>query len=315
MACGAVPAWLSQAELGLYAGEARAAAEVALRCGAAMRSTLAVAHAATLKDGEGGGIDPVTQTDRDNEALVALELSARFPGYALVGEEAASAAGHIPSIDPATPTWVVDPIDGTQNFVHSLPLSCVSIGLAVNAKPVLGVVYDPYREELFVGVAELAADSGAPGATGFRAAYLNGVPIRADASVTTLDKAIVGTDAGYERSPQGIARLAGAHAALLSQNVFALRILGSTVLSVAYLACGRANGFYSGLAKRDCPKPWDWCAAAALGEASGVAFRRFDADTGFDFQAPSGLCCACSNELADTLEATLREVTGGKPMP
>jgi len=284
-----------------YTAEVQTAVSLALSCGAAMVTTSASARSATLKDGDDGGIDPVTQTDVANEQLVTAVLRERYPSHAVVGEESSSVEGRIPEIDPGTPTWVVDPVDGTQNFVHALPLSCVSIGLCINGMPTLGVVYDPYRDELFVGVVG-------------EAAYLNGERIHADASCVSLDKAVVATDLGYERAPAGVARIAGAHAALLSANIFAIRIFGSTVLSVVWVAAGRANGFYSGLASRDCPKSWDWCAATAIGVAAGIAFRRFDSEEPFAFTAPSGLCCACSAQLADALEATLRRVTGGAPV-
>ena len=65
---------------------------------------------------------------------------------------------------------------------------------------------------------------------------------------------------------------------------------------------------------RDCPKAWDWCAAAAIGTAAGAHFRRFDSELPFHFAASSGLCCAGSAPLADSLEAVLREVTGGAPL-
>jgi len=83
------------------------------------------------------------------------------------------------------------------------------------------------------------------------------------------------TDLGYERSTAGVARIAAAHAALLEANTFGIRILGSTVLSLTWVACGRLNGFYSGLAVRDCPKTWDWCAAHAIGAAAGVKLPPF----------------------------------------
>jgi len=76
-----VPAWVRSVPLGAYAAEAEAAADVALRCGAAMRAATSALRTATLKDGTDGGIDPVTQTDVDNEALVARELFARFPHH------------------------------------------------------------------------------------------------------------------------------------------------------------------------------------------------------------------------------------------
>ena len=124
--------------------------------------------------------------------------------------------------------------------MHALPLSCVSIGLCVGGAPTLGVVYDPYRDELFVGVAADAegSEGGAGGAGGAGGegvggawAYLNGERIRADGACLRLDKAVVCTDLGYERSAAGVERISNAQAALLRANVFALRTLGSTVRS------------------------------------------------------------------------------------
>jgi len=109
--------------------------------------------------------------------------------------------------------------------VHALPLSCVSIGLCVGGAPTLGVVYDPYRDELFVGVAADAegSEGGAGGAGGEGVggawAYLNGERIRADGACLRLDKAVVCTDLGYERSAAGVERISTAQAALLRANV------------------------------------------------------------------------------------------------
>ena len=275
-------AWVRTAKFGSkYRDEIETAVGLALQCGEAMRSAAQSQRSKTLKDGQ-EGIDPVTATDLENEAIVSRGLRERFPTHAIIGEETASSAGCIPAVDLATPTWVVDPIDGTQNFCKGLPLSAVSIGLCIDGLPTVGCVYDPYRDELFLGVAGVAA-------------YCNGEPIHADATCTTLSDALVCTDLGYERSQAGVARIASVHAALLDANTFGLRNYGSTVLSAVWVASGRANAFYSGLASRDCPKPWDWCAAAAIGAASGVCFRRFDGADGeeaFEFTAPSGLCCA-----------------------
>ena len=155
----------------------------------------------------------------------------------------------------------------------------------------MGVLYDPYRDELFVGVAA-------------EGAYVNGRRMRSDACAS-LGSAIVATDVGYERSASGIRNLTGAAGAMLDGNVFALRIVGSTCLSVAYVACGRFSGFYSGLGKRDCPKPWDWCAVSAIAAASGVTCLRLDADEPFTVEHPSTVWGA-TPELALELRALLR---------
>ena len=297
------PAWVRDVCKGSeFSVEAQIACSLAVDCGRAMVTAVAAQRKKTLKDGaEGQGIDPVTATDFANEALVTETLRTQFPDYEIIGEEASSAAGCVPPLDPAIRTWVVDPLDGTQNFCKGLPLSCVSIGLCVDGEPALGCVYDPYRDELFLGVADMGA------------AYCDGERISADSTCLSLPEAIVGTDLGYERSAEGVARIAAVHAALLEANTFGVRNFGSTVLSVVWVSCGRANGFYSGLATKDCPKPWDWCAAAAIGMCSGVSFRRLggsregmDDELPFRFDAPSGLLCASTPELADELLGTLQ---------
>ncbi|KAK3271471.1 hypothetical protein CYMTET_20181 [Cymbomonas tetramitiformis] len=131
-----------------YEREVLVAIEVALRCGQAMKACKR--RTPVFKDAL--AIDPVTATDEENEAYVTRVIAERFPNHEVIGEEASAKLGSIPELTEKT-TWIVDPIDGTQNFVHGAPLSVVSIGMCSGAIPVLGVVYDPYRDELFVGVA------------------------------------------------------------------------------------------------------------------------------------------------------------------
>jgi len=244
---------------------------------------------ATLKDGK-SGIDPQTATDLANERLVMDTLAAAFPDHVVIGEETVAAAGKMPIID-ARHTWIIDPIDGTQNFCHALPLSCVSIGLCIDGLPVMGVIYDPHRDELFVGVAT-------------EGAYVNGSRMSAASGTTPLSKAMVITDVGYERSPRGSRRLAACHEALLHANTFGVRIIGSTVLALAWLAAGRASAVYMGVATKDCPKAWDWCAAWAIGRACGVTFLRLGSEQPFDLTSTS-VVAAPSEALAKELRRTL----------
>jgi len=286
--------WVRRINFKQLSAELDLAVRLAVKCGEAMLAVSSTGSStatdATLKDGK-KGIDPQTSTDLSNEALVVDALKAAFPKHAIIGEESAAASGKIPKIDPRTPTWVIDPIDGTQNFCHSLPLAAVSIGLCIDGRPALGVIYDPYRDELFVGI------------TG-EGAYCNGRRLQADASRTTLDKAMVITDVGYERSAKGARRLSACHEALLQANTFGIRCIGSTVLSLAWLAAGRASAVYMGVFKKDTPKAWDWCAAHAIGTASGVTFFRLDSDVPFDLTSPS-VCASGSEPLARTLRRTL----------
>ena len=147
-------------------------------------------------------------------------------------------------------------------------------------------------DELFVGVAD-------------EAAFVNGVRLHGpDRSVASLDKAMVITDVGYERSPKGARRLAACHEALLHANVFGVRIVGSTVLALSWLAAGRATAVYMGLAARDCPKAWDWCAACAIGQACGISYLRVGSEAPFDLTS-SSVVAAGSEGLAMALRRVL----------
>ena len=135
-------------------------------------------------------------------------------------------------------------------------------------------------------------------------AYCNGTRLAADASCTSLERAMVITDVGYERSAKGARRLAACHEALLHANTFGVRIVGSTVLALAWLAAGRATAAYMGVAKKDCPKAWDWCAAWAIGRACGVHFLRIGSENAFDLTSTSVVASA-NVELAKALRRTV----------
>ena len=144
-----------------------------------------------------GTVDLVTATDKKCEDLIFQRLQAAFPTHAFVGEESVAAAdGKLPEITDA-PTWFVDPLDGTTNFVHGFPFSCVSVGLAVNRVPVLGVVVNPILGETF------AAVKG-------RGATLNGASIHVS-SVTDLGKALVATEIGVGRDAATVDALSLIH--------------------------------------------------------------------------------------------------------
>ena len=126
---------------------------------------------------EAGGFDPVTVADHAAETAMREVLAQRRPQDGILGEEQGIVEG------TSGLTWVLDPIDGTQNFVHSLPISCVSIGLAVGGIPVLGVIYHPGMDELFLGLTAAAASP--PLASDAHGSYLNGTRLRTDQKAST----------------------------------------------------------------------------------------------------------------------------------
>ena len=96
--------------------------------------------------------------------------------------------------------------------------------------------------------------------------------------------------------------------------MFSIRIIGSTVLALSWLAAGRAHACYMGLAAKDCPKAWDWCAATAIGEACGVCYASLMTDEPFGLKS-TGVVAARSEALGATLKARLREVVGTLSWP
>ncbi len=186
--------------------------------------------------------DVVTDVDVAAENAIIGLLRQRYPDHVIISEEAGGAElgdGY---------TWVIDPLDGTTNYSRQLPICAVSIGLLCGREPLLGVIYDPLREQLF------AAERG-------RGATLNGTPIHASSRHDLLDS-VVGIDWGHADSVREGALEAIGRLAPLCATV---RALGSATLALAYVAAGWLDA-YLNLAM----KPWDAAAGLVLiAEAGG----------------------------------------------
>ncbi len=187
------------------------------------------------------GRDIKLQADRDAEALILDVLM--HSGLPVLAEE----SGESGAIPDDTPVWIVDPLDGTMNFKHGIPLCCVSLALSVGGRPVLGVIDDFNRGECF---------SGIPGG----GAWLNGVPMRVSAA-TDPARAILATGFPTKFDVGGPALDLFMSSARRFKKV---RMLGSAALMMAYVACGRVDAY----AENDIMY-WDIAAGAALIEAAG----------------------------------------------
>ena len=199
-----------------------------------------------------GAVDLVTATDKKCEDIIFDRLRAAFPTHDFVGEE--SVAANDGTIPPLTdrPTWFVDPLDGTTNFVHGFPFTCVSVGLAVNQIPVVGVVLNPTLKETF------AAARG-------RGATLNGALIRAS-DVADLSKALVATEIGVGRDPATVDAIMGRVRACVGA-CRSIRATGSCAMNMVGVAMGRLDAFY----EIGFGGPWDCVGAAVIvTEAGGV---------------------------------------------
>lgn len=193
--------------------------------------------------------DLVTDGDHASQAAIKAYLLGRFPDHRFVGEE--DAVGQpIEATRPAPggpPAWVVDPLDGTVNYAHDVPLYCVSVGLFVDDRPTVGAILDPRQNELFTA------------ATG-RGAFLNGAPIRVSACATLRD-ALISTGFPADFAAQARNLEAWKKVSFHSQ---ALRRTGSTALNLAYIAAGRFDGYWA----YD-NWPWDVLAGAVLVSEAG----------------------------------------------
>lgn len=232
--------------------------------------------------------DLVTEADKGAERLVRNLIATHFPDHSFLGEEGvepgpeASAAALREALE-AEYLWIVDPIDGTTNFVHGFPFFAVSIALARNGRVIVGVVYDPVRDELFV------AERG-------KGAYVRGKRLKVSAE-RTLGESLLAT--GFSANP-AVMRINAREASALVQKARNLRVCGSAALHLAYVAAGRLSGFWEhGL------NAWDLAAGSLLveeagGRVSGVNGEPFDLRVR-DVAASNGL-------IHDELLAALREV-------
>jgi len=198
-----------------------------------------------------GPVNPVTETDTAVEALIRDRLDVSFPEHRILAEE----GGGDEWADPGAPIWLVDPLDGTNNFAHGFPQVGVSLALVEDRQPVVGVVYDPLREETFT-------------ATLGDGAALNGEPIHVT-EVKDLGDAFLATGFPYDRRTardNNVRRLG--HFLRRSQGV---RRAGAAVLDLSYVACGRFDGFWEIRLH-----PWDVAAGILIVREAGGKVTDFE---------------------------------------
>jgi myo-inositol-1(or 4)-monophosphatase len=183
----------------------------------------------------------VTQVDVMAEKAVLSVLFSEFPQFGVLSEETNNKNG----LDGYR--WVVDPLDGTNNYVYGIPFFCVNIALAKDGVPLFGLTYDPIHDERF------HAESG-------RGAFLNGMKIQVSGRAT-LDKAILGLDIGYD-VPLGDVVLNLTRQ--IRPEVHSIRAMGSASLALAYVACGRIDLYYHKFLY-----PWDIAPGIVLIKEAG----------------------------------------------
>jgi myo-inositol-1(or 4)-monophosphatase len=195
-----------------------------------------------------GRRDVVTAADRAAEDLIRRRIAEAYPDHRFLAEEAERLDPTDAAEAVAGPAWIVDPLDGTVNFVQGIPLFCVSVGYVEDGKPVLGVVHAPALGQTFWG---------APGSGAFEGER----PIAVSAT-PVLEEGIFATGFAYDREDLADDNLE--NWVRVGRKVRGVRRLGAAALDLAYVASGRLDGFWELHLS-----PWDVAAGAALIRAAG----------------------------------------------
>jgi len=224
-----------------------------------------------------GDINLVTEADLASEALIIERIKSHHPKHAILAEEAGDAV----VIDGETEwKWIIDPLDGTTNYAHGYPCFAVTIALESKGEIVIGVTYDPTRNELF------AAEKG-------QGATLNGKPIRVSAT-EKLSESLIVTGFPYDfKRKDDFAR----HLTAFLMQSRGVRRDGSAAIDMAYVACGRFDGFWEeGL------NPWDMAAGRLLIEEAGGWVTDYNGDA-FSIYFPP--LCASNGKIHTEMLAVL----------
>jgi myo-inositol-1(or 4)-monophosphatase len=214
------------------------AIEAVIKAGA-----MQLAGADDLRVEKKGAIDLVTQIDREVERMFRALIAQRFPDHTILAEEFS-----VQGEREARHCWVFDPVDGTTNYAHGLPIYCSAASLEIDGQPVVAAIYDPTRRELFT------AERG-------EGAWLNGAPLRVSSADSLIDSLLVtGFPYTVHKDPDELLDLFGD----FLKRARAVRRLGSAQLDLAYVAAGRFDGFWEMHLQ-----PWDMSAGALIVQEAG----------------------------------------------
>ena len=230
-----------------------------------------------------GTIDLVTEVDLAVERRFRQLIAERFPDHQILAEELGGAAAV-----PAGPCWVFDPIDGTTNFAHGLPIFCASLALEIDGVPEVAAVYDPTRKELFT------AERGG-------GAFMNGRPLHVSSATALVDAMLV-TGFPYDVHTR-VEEIVGLFGAFVGQ-ARAVRRLGSAAIDLCYVAAGRLDGFW----ETDL-KPWDIAGGALVVAEAGGRVTNTEGDP---FTSRGGHVLATNGQLHDAMLSVIRTFRSGR---
>jgi myo-inositol-1(or 4)-monophosphatase len=222
------------------------AVDAALEAGRFLKINIGKIKQIDHKQGEERNL--VTEIDTKAEQLIIEKIRKRYPSHDFLGEESGS---HKTVSDYK---WIIDPLDGTTNFTHGLPIFCTSIALEYKGEVLLGAIYDPNSDELFT------AEKG-------KGAYLNNRRIRVSQARRLMESLIVtGFPYDIKENPYNAVE----HFSHFLMECQAVRRLGSAALDLSYVACGRFDGFWEVTLN-----PWDMAAGVLFVQEAGGKFTNF----------------------------------------
>jgi myo-inositol-1(or 4)-monophosphatase len=225
-----------------------------------------------------GAIDLVTEVDVEVERMFRALVAERFPDHDVLAEEMGQPR------TGASHRWVFDPLDGTTNYAHGIPIFCSTLALEIDGVPVVGAVYDPNRRELFT------AERGV-------GAWLNGEPLRVSASETLIDSVLV-TGFPYDIREAGrMEAIVGLFTGLLGQ-ARAIRRLGSAAIDLCWVAAGRMDAFWE-----QALQPWDVMGGGLIVQEAGGRVTSLD---GSPWDAMNGQVLASNGRVHDEMLAVIR---------
>lgn len=195
--------------------------------------------------------NPVTEADLASEDLIISIIRAEFPDHYILTEE----AGNLPT--DSNYKWIIDPIDGTVNFAHLIPLCCVSIGVEKDGEVIMGAIYNPFIDEFYF------AEKG-------KGAFCNDKPINVSSQTSvSLSCLVSGFPYTYVDEPNGALEV---FARFVRAGV-SVRRLGSAAMDLCWVACGRFDGYFE-----QSLKPWDSAAGFLLVNEAGGKVTNFEGD-------------------------------------
>jgi myo-inositol-1(or 4)-monophosphatase len=260
----------------------RRVAEEACRAAAAVHLKYRQA-AIPFETKNGNKRDLVTIADMEAQVAASAVIEAAFPGEAIIGEEDCPTREHIAAV-LSNSGWLIDPLDGTFNYVHGFPDFSATVAFAVDRQPVVGATYAPLFDEMFSAAKGLGTT-------------LNGEPTRVS-SRKGLQSSIVNVHLGRQDDPSLLPLTSR-----IQQRAFSQRVFGGTALVMAYLAAGRFDLFYV----HDNPRMGDWDIAAGailIEEAGGIVTHT----SGDPLRLPSiNVAAAADLETLKELKALLAE--------